>query len=119
MDNHEYVRRMAETPNFRPAKYIIDKSGRMWTDNTHTSLSIMVRNRISAPINSADYFFVDLRDENIILQPQHLPILSETIYSKIIFNALKLQQRIDNGWRPVPLSYTMEELYLYDNYSFL
>lgn len=119
MDNHEYVRRMAETPNFRPAKYIIDKSGRMWTDNTHTSLSIMVRNGISAPINSADYFFVDLRDENIIFQPQHLPILSETIYSKIIFNALKLQQRIDNGWRPVPLSYTMEELYLYDNYSFL
>lgn len=115
--NHEYVRFMSETPNFRPAKYIIDKSGRIWADNTHTSLSIMVRNGIFAPIKSADYFFVDLRNGNIIFQPNNLPILSNDIYSKIIFNALKLQQRIDKGWRPVSLSYTLENLYLYDNYN--
>lgn len=117
MDNQEYVRCMAKMPNFRPAKYIIDKSGRIWADNTHTSLSIMVRNGISAPIKSADYFFVDLRDNYFIFQPDHLPILSNKIYSNIILNALKLQQRIDNGWRPVFLSYTMENLYLYDNYG--
>lgn len=119
IENHEYVRSMSEMPDFRPAKYIIDKNKRIWADNTHTSLSIMVRNGISAPIKSADYYFVDLRDENIIYQPHYLPILSNEIYSKIILNALKLQQRIDNGWRPVSLSYTMENLYLYDNYGVL
>lgn len=116
-DNHEYVLSMAKAPNFRPAKYVIDKSGRIWADNTHTSLSIMVRDGFFTPIKSADYFFVDLRVENIIFQPQHLPILSNKIYSQIIFNALKLQQRIDNGWRPISLSYTLENLYLYDNYN--
>lgn len=115
-DNREYVRSMAKIPNFRPAKYVIDKNGRIWADNTHTSLSIMVRNGFLASIKSADFFFVDLRDKNIIFQPQHLPILSNEIYFQIVFNALKLQQRIDNGWRPVSLSYTLENLYLYDNY---
>lgn len=118
-DNHKYVQHMVETPNFRPAKYVIDKNGRIWTDNTHTSLSIMVRNGIFASINSADYFFIDLREENIIFQPNYLPILPNEIYSKIIFNALKIQQRIDNGWRPISLSYTLENLYLYDNYNIL
>lgn len=115
--NHEYVRNMAKKPNFRPAKYVIDKGGRIWTDNTHTSLSIMERNGILAHIKSADFFFVDLRDENIIFQPPHLPILSNEVYTRIIFNALKLQQRIDNCWRPFFLSYTLENLYLYDNYN--
>lgn len=110
---------MAEMPNFRPAKYIIDKSGRIRADNTHTCLSIMVRNGIFAPIKSADYYFVDLRNDIAIFQTPNLPILSNEINSKIVFNALKLQPRIDNGWHPVSLSYTLENLYYYDNYDIL
>lgn len=116
-DNQKYVYRMADVPNFRPAKYIIDKTTRIWADNTHTSLSIMVRNGIAASINSSDFYFVDLREGNNIFQPSYLPILSDTAYFKIINNSLKLQKRIDEGWRPLSLSYTMERLYLDDHYG--
>ena len=62
IDNRKYVQNMANVPNFRPSKYIIDKTGRIWADNTHTSLSIMLRHGIRVPIKSADYYFVDLRE---------------------------------------------------------
>lgn len=117
LDNQQYVLRMSKSPNFRPAKYIIDKTGRIWADNTHTSLSILVRHGINATINSANYYFVDLRKGNMIFQPTHLPILSDDIYIEIINNSLKLQQRLDNGWRPLSLSYTIGDLFLQDNYD--
>lgn len=91
--NKKYVQTMANSPNFRPAKYIIDKAGRVWTDNTHTSLSIMLRNGITASINSAHFYFVDLREEIVIFQPEYLPVLSNEIYRKIINNSLKLQKK--------------------------
>lgn len=117
IENQNYVRNMANIPNFRPAKYIIDKNGRIWADNTHTSLSIMIRNGFFAPINSADYYFVDLRKGITIFQPSHLPILNEAIYNKIVINSLKLQKRLNEGWRPLSLSYTLENLYLTDKYN--
>lgn len=117
IDNQKYVLCMANSPNFRPAKYIIDKTGRIWADNTHTSLSILLRNGINAPIKSANYYFVDLRKGNVIFQPAHLPILSDDAYKKIINNSLKLQQRLDNGWRPTLLSYTIGDLFFEDNYD--
>ena len=119
IDNQNYVYKMAIISNFRPAKYIIDRTGRIWADNTHTSLSILVRHGIMATIKTADFYFVDLRYGNNIFQPSHLPKLSEESYYKIIANSLKLQKRLDSGWRPAPLSYTIQDLYLNDNYDII
>lgn len=114
-NNKQYVYKMSLSESIRPAKYVITKDGRVWADNTHTSLSALLKFGEDARILDSDFYIIDLRNNITILNPP--ATFTPSICQIVIDNALKIQHRIDRGWRPVSLNYTIRDLFFYDNYQ--
>lgn len=66
-------------------------------------------------IGAVPHYFVDLREPlTVVNRPT---TLMEQALEKAIDNALEIQRRLDTGWRPSQLSFTILELYQLGGYS--
>lgn len=113
-NDKRYVLEMAKLPRLRPAKFVITKDNRVWADNTHTSIAIILQKGFEARIRDANYYLVDLRPSIIkIINP---PRLTRFVYKKIIENAQNIQDRLNLGWRPINCCYTIGDLIIQNKY---
>jgi len=109
------IYRMYESGFNRPVKYILTSDGRIWSDNTHTSILYAFKYGFDVKIFETDYYIVDVRKTCpvIFLGSQSI---SEKHFIPIIKNALAVETRVRLGWRPRDVRYTIGDLCLYDCY---
>lgn len=94
----------------RPARFVISRDDRVWADNTHWTLSFVLNNQ-SACIKDVPAYIIDFRNEI----PTIINI-NNSVYDSVscILNAIEcayaIQKRLDNGWRPVSIKFTINDL---------
>lgn len=113
--DRDYVKHIAKQYVIRPAKFVVSKDGRIWADNTHTSLALIIKLGINVKICNCPYYIVDFRNNIRVINTKVLPAKKEII-DKTVINALKIQNRINKGWRPPKYSYTIGDLFFQGEY---
>jgi len=111
-EDRQRVREMAQCRQQRPIKVVITRDCRVWADNTHWSISCLLRLGLHARLGDVEYYIVDLRrgmqpNARIVGCP---PSLYGSARALAINNAWAIQRRLDRGWRPLNLSYTLGAL---------
>ena len=108
--DRDYVKHIANQHVIRPVKFVVTKDGRIWADNTHTSLALIIKLGTKIKICDCPYYIVDFRKNIRVINTKVLPDKKEII-EKVVLNALKIQNRINEGWRPSKYSYTIGDLF--------
>lgn len=94
----------------RPIRIVVDKSGRFWADNTHWTIAYVLRYGINTKVCDVPCYVVDLEKKTIWSYRDSIyPITNDNLVN-ITENSLEIQHRLDNGWRPLNISYTIEAL---------
>jgi hypothetical protein len=116
VEDVDRVRLIASNGSLRPMRVVISKDGRLWADNTHTGLALLLRCGAAAELADIPCYFVDLC--GIVPRVIHRPsTLIEPYLSVCVSKAKWLQWRIDLGWRPLTLSFTLGELFALGEYG--
>lgn len=111
----ERINNMKNTECKRPARFVISKDGRVWADNTHWTISYAIKDKNSCIMNIPSYI-IDFRP-NLpkIININNTVYDSVTCIQNAIESAYAIQERLDKGWRPSTISFTildlMEELF--------
>lgn len=110
------VRRMARAVEVRPLKIVLTSDGRAWADNTHWALAAMVRHGMGVLVRDTPHYLVDVSvgRPRVIGKPAGLegPALE-----RAILNALRVEQRVSRGWRPLGCEFLMRDLFEYGRYD--
>ena len=114
----ERINNMKNTEYKRPARFVISRDGRVWADNTHWTISHALLDKNSC-IMDIPFYIVDFRDN----LPKIISI-NNSVYDSVacIQNAIEgayaIQERLDKGWRPSTVSFTISDLMeeLFDNF---
>jgi hypothetical protein len=110
------VQRLASLTTLRPVKFVITKDSRIWADNTHWMLACLLKMGIDIIIEDTPHYIIDFRTNPLTIfnRPSTLvmPYLSVSIQ-----NALRLQDMIDRGWRPLDISFTIGDLLTIGKYQ--
>ena len=111
----KYIYAMHTSDFNRPAKYVLTSDGKIWADNTHTSILHLYKFKEDVKIKQTLFYIVDTRSEypQIILEAKNINPIH---YPAIAKNALALENRIKLGWRPRSICYTLKNLCDYDHY---
>lgn len=110
-----YISNMHHNGFSRPAKYVLASDNRVWADNTHTSLLHVYQNGPNVMIGRTNFYIVDIRStmSKLVLCGQKI---DPAHYASIEQNAKQINLRLDQRWRPRPLTYTILDLIYYDNF---
>lgn len=106
----ERIHNMKNTSYKRPARFVISRDGRVWADNTHWTVSYVL-NDPSALIKDIPSYIVDFREELPTIASINNSVYDSVICIKnAISSAYSIQERLDKGWRPLPLSFKISDL---------
>jgi hypothetical protein len=105
----ERIIQMKDSNYRRPIRIIITKDFRMWCDNTHWTISYILKYGKNIKIKDIPFYIINLK-EDIIIDFNNLVMIDYEDIHNIISCAKELQTRIDNGWRPCEISYTIGDL---------
>lgn len=110
------VQTIAKSQKIRPVKFCITKDKKIWADNTHNVLAALLLYGENVVIKNIPHFIVDLRGRHPVVFncPDSLinPNLGISINA-----ALYIQEKLDNGWRPENISFTIGELFEFGGYN--
>lgn len=97
----------------RAVRFIISRDGRLWSDNTHWTLAYLLQKGTEATVSDIPSYIIDFREEFPIIYDKN-GVVFDSIYDikSAIASAKRIQERVDLGWRPVGLTYTIKQLYL-------
>lgn len=112
----EDVHRKAGVEVLRPIKVIIGSDGRLWADNTHWSLAWMVRKGVMVPLDEVDHYAIDVRGVVAVVHDPPSSLIDASLVTAVD-NALRLRSMLLAGFRPHPLSLTLEDLFLTGGYG--
>ena len=103
---------MSESLCERAVRFVICSDGRIWSDNTHWTLAYLIKYGFQTTLLDIPAYIVDFRystptvfDKNGVVFDSIFDIKSS------IASAKRIQERINMGWRPVEISYTINVLY--------
>ncbi|MER8513721.1 hypothetical protein NKH47_12305 [Mesorhizobium sp. M1060] len=105
-----YVARMAVEAQLRPIKIVITRCNRLWADNTHWALAALRKFGPGCHIGDVEHYvvrFVGMGPELLALPPT----MGEAERREAIRLASSIQTRLDAGWRPHSVSYTIGQLF--------
>lgn len=106
----ERINNMKNASCKRPARFVISRDDRVWADNTHWTLSFILNNQ-SACIKDVPSYIVDFRNEvPTIININHSVYDSVSCILNAIECAYAIQKRLDNGWRPISIKFTINDL---------
>lgn len=95
----------------RPARFVISRDGRVWADNTHWTLSFILNNQ-SACIKDVPSYVIDFRNKiPSIIDINHSVYDSLSCILNAIECAYAIQDRLDNGWRPISIKFSINDLF--------
>lgn len=102
---------MSKSSCERPVRFVIDNLGRVWADNTHWCIAYIIKYGNDITIGDIPMYIVDFRN--------HIPEIinvNNTVYDSLshiknaIICAKEIQNRIDQGWRDIDVSYCIKNL---------
>lgn len=104
-----YVAALSELPGLRPLKFVLTPDGRVWADNTHWTLAALLKLGEDATISDAPHYFVDLRQETPLVINRPSTLLGRSL-EEAVRRAQSIAIRLEAGWRPPTLSFTIHDL---------
>jgi hypothetical protein len=111
-EEKEIIRKMAEDKDFkRSIRIVITSDGLIWSDNTHTTLAYMKRYGLTVDLGRVPFYVVNLIEKipEIISVDNRVSDSLKDI-KNAISSAKRLEERIQVGYRPDNLSFTIEDL---------
>lgn len=111
---NEYMRiiNMSQSPCSRAIRFVIPKDNNIWSDNTHWTLAYIYKYGLETKIADIPFYIVDFRNElPVIYDCEGVVFDSLSDIKKAIAAARSIQERLDLGWRPQNISYTIGQLY--------
>lgn len=111
---NEYMRikNMSQSPCLRAIRFVITKDSNVWSDNTHWTLAYIYKYGMNTRIADIPSYIVDFRNKSpVIYDCEGVVFDSLSDIKKAIVAAKSIQERLDLGWRPQNVSYTIGQLY--------
>ena len=116
-DERQRIQNMKNATCLRAARFVISSDGRVWADNTHWTIAYILRFGCDVTLKDIPSYVVDFRS-NIPIIIEYKNILFDSLYciKSAVACAKRIQDRLDNGWRPIDISFTINDLIndLYD-----
>lgn len=96
----------------RAVRFVISKDNRLWSDNTHWTLAYILEKGVYALVLDVPMYIVDFRESYPVIYDKD-GVVFDSIYDIkcAIASEKRIQERLDLGWRPPELSYTIKQLH--------
>lgn len=109
---NEEPKNMSHSLCHRAVRFVISKDDRLWSDNTHWTLAYILEKGVDALVLDVPMYIVDFRESYPVIYDKD-GVVFDSIYDIkcAIASAKRIQERLDLGWRPPELSYTIKQLY--------
>ena len=111
---NEYFRiqNMSHSLCHRAVRFVISRDNRLWSDNTHWTLAYILEKGTEVLVSDIPMYIIDFRESYPIIYDK-AGVVFDSIYDIkcAIASAKRIQERLDLGWRPPELSYTIKQLY--------
>ena len=113
IENEYYrIQNMSHSQCCRAVRFVISKDGRLWSDNTHWTLAYIFEKGPEAMVSDIPAYIIDFRESNPVIYDKN-GVVFDSIFDvkSAIASAKRIQERLDLGWRPSGLSYTIKQLH--------
>jgi len=113
IENEYYrIQNMSHSLCHRGVRFVISRDNRLWSDNTHWTLAYILEKGTEALVSDIPMYIVDFREAYPIIYDKG-GVVFDSIYDIkcAIASAKRIQERLDLGWRPFELSYTIKQLH--------
>ena len=111
-DELSRINNMSQSYCLRAVRVVITQDGRRWSDNTHWTLSYLLRYGKDTTLQKIPFYVIDFRNENpAVINYASTLFDSITEIRKAIEAANSIQARLDRGWRTDGLNYTIGDLF--------
>jgi hypothetical protein len=113
----EAIAKMVTSSFNRPMRVVITKDNKIWADNTHSAIAYILRYGKDTFIKEVPVYIVDTR-----LSISKIVSVNNTVNNSVedIKSAIacseRLNKRINDGYRPITLSWMIEDLISQLNY---
>ncbi len=106
------IKNMSHSLCHRAVRFVISKDNRLWSDNTHWTLAYILEKGVDALVLDVPMYIVDFRESYPVIYDKD-GVVFDSIYDIkcAIASAKRIQERLDLGWRPPELSYTIKQLH--------
>lgn len=106
------IRNMSNSPCLRAVRFVITKDNRIWSDNTHWTLAYIYKYGLETRTIDIPLYIIDFRNEfPVIYDCEGVVFDSLSDIEKAIMAAESIQRRLNLGWRPENISYTIGQLF--------
>lgn len=106
------IKNMSNSSCLRAVRFVITKDKRIWSDNTHWTLAYIYKYGIQSKISDIPFYIIDFRNNlPIIYDCEGVVFDSISDIQQAIAAAKTIQERLDLGWRPIDISYCINQLY--------
>lgn len=106
------IEELANLSENRPVRIIFANDNRLWVDNTHWAIAYINKIGKDAKLKDIPFYLIDQRneDEIIVVDYKDSLIKNDNDIKVAIGRSLRINDRLNNGWRPKDVSYTIGEL---------
>lgn len=106
------IQNMSQSICNRAVRFVISKDGRIWSDNTHWTLAYLLQKGSETLVADIPSYIIDFREIIPIIYDKNGVVFDSICDIKsAIASAKRIQERLDLGWRPIEISYTIKQLY--------
>lgn len=112
----ERVRHMAIGQYQRPIKVVVSNDGRFWCDNTHWALAAVVRAGHHVTLGVVSHYLIVMNGDSVEVIGAPSSLRGDD-FLLAVENARRIDYRLQQGWRPRSLSYTMSDLFFEGGYD--
>lgn len=107
------IHNMAQASCLRAVRIVITQDERIWSDNTHWTISYLFRYGKDTKLSDIPFYVIDFRTEIPTVINYSSTLFDSITEIKKAMNAAKnIQERLNMGWRNNGLNYTIEDLFL-------
>lgn len=105
------IQNMKNSTCLRAARFVISSDGRIWADNTHWTIAYILKMGYEVTLKDIPSYIVDLRNDTpIIIEYDNVLFDSMYCIKSAIACAKRIQDRLNNGWRPENITFTINDL---------
>lgn len=110
-EERQRIQNMKNSSCFRAARFVVCSDGRIWADNTHWTIAYIQKLGDAVTIKNIPSYIIDFRND-IPTVIEYDDIIFDSIFcvKSAIACAKRIQDRVNNGWRPTHTIYTIHDL---------
>ena len=108
----EKIRQLSYSKENRPIRIIIANDNRLWADNTFWALAYMDRIGVNIKLKDIPFYIVDTTKKVPSIISVNGSVIENQEDIKIAIGySLRINELLDEGWRSIDISYTIEDLF--------